>query len=1104
MTNFKLYLFGPPRLERNDARVDLGSKKSLALLVYLAAEKNPFSRDQLAALFWPDVGHTTALANLRRTLYRVNHASDAELIHADRTSVSFNSQIDLSVDVELFHQHISACLCASGDSGSIPPACVEDLVQAADLYTADFLSGFSLPDSTTFDEWQFFRMESLRQSFNAVLKCLVQEYSSRGAYDVAVGFARRRLALDVLEESAHRDLMELYALNKQYTAAVRQYEECRRILEAELKIKPEKETVDLYQAVRERRAAPAPPIPPQAILEGTPFPYTMETSASPLRSELLSDVSHPGPPHSLPAPPFPFFGRSREMTEVQRLLVENPERRLVTVSGPGGIGKTRLAVEAASSVFRHFQDGVYLISLDSLKSPREIIPAVAEQIGLRSYHNKVEKDQLVSYLKDKQLLLILDSYEHLLPDVDFISELLYKAPWVKILVTSQVRLSLISETVFSLGEMEFPERDEVENLDQYSSVQLFIQSAMLVRPQLNITPADLPRVARICRFVQGMPLAIVLSAGWLQALNLDEIVDEIEQGLDFLEGEMRDLPERQHSVRAAIKYSWSLLDEAEQKAFMRLSVFVGGFSAGSAQQVAGVSLGKLRSLIDKSFISNRSDARCHIHELLRQFGMDQLERSGELESIRLRHSENFLSLLDDRKEDLKGRNQTAALGEIEVEFLNISAAWEYAAEHGKSSPIYTGLESLFLYCDLRGCQQLGVDLFEGAYRSLSHYENGSARLVSGSLLTHMGMLQTRFDRNNPEVANKIRTGIEIARLNGDPWESAFGLYALAHFYLDTVQDFPEALQTFRQSQAGFELLEDDFYTARAIHLAGICHSCLYGTSRVVEHFKESRSIARRIGDKSGEVILLVTLSMVHFYLDDIQDARRYAVEAANLADEIGHSASLALTDIFRGIISLLNGDLKKAHSYAKLGAAIAGEVNLPYPMLYGQALSAVLSSFTQNFHESTHLIENIRCAPADPYLSSFIHWASALVYSSSGFIDTAQEDMRSLVEQNHRLGMPVLLRLSLPVITIMLIQDGQALLAVEALAAEEALLERSNHWKNYWPAYEHWIFQLEDMVGAVEYRSAWERGKQKTPGQLITQVVESWDRSTVLHAARAD
>jgi DNA-binding SARP family transcriptional activator len=366
MSELKLFLFGPPRFEKDGQRIEIGLRKSISLLVYLAITKQPHTRETLAGLFWPDEGQSIALGNLRRALYRITHTYHEELLIATRLTVELNNEVSIWTDVDQFQEHLAACSAVNNRLGDLDDPCMHRLQQAVDLYTGDFMAGFSLPDAPAFDEWQFFQSENLKKLFGSALEQLTNTATAYGQLENAISYARRQLALDPLDERSHRRLIELYARSEQMGAALRQYEECRRLLQSELGLEPERETEALYLAVRSRHLTALDEIaslPPQKLLLDNPNGSVSTISPG-------SRLNLPGPPHNLPAHAYPFIGRQEELYELVRLLKDSPDHRLITIIGPGGIGKTRLALEAGFKAVRAFNDGVFQVSGAALVGSR--------------------------------------------------------------------------------------------------------------------------------------------------------------------------------------------------------------------------------------------------------------------------------------------------------------------------------------------------------------------------------------------------------------------------------------------------------------------------------------------------------------------------------------------------------------------------------------------------------------------------------------------------------------------------------------------------------------------------------------------------------------
>ena len=349
--------------------------------------------------------------------------------------------------------------------------------------------------------------------------------------------------------------------------------------------------------------------------------------------------------HNLPSQTTPFVGREAELEELAQILTL-PEVRLVTVLAPGGMGKTRLALEAAEQQLYAFPNGVYFVPLQPLTEIEQIVPAIAQQIDFQFVADeRSPKQQVLDYLRGKKLLLVIDNWEHLLDGAPLISEILQAAPQVKVLATSREKLNLSGETVYALRGMQFPTWETPEDALRYDAVKLLVQAAKRVRPDFAVTPENLDYVARVCRLTEGMPLGILLATGWLDVLSLERIAEEIQKNVDFLETELRDVPERQRSIRAIFEAAWDRLAPAEQQVFMKLTVFRGGCTPEAAEAVTGASLRTLQTLVNKALVMRTKAGRYDIHELLRQYGYERLEASGTLADILRRHSAYYASFL---------------------------------------------------------------------------------------------------------------------------------------------------------------------------------------------------------------------------------------------------------------------------------------------------------------------------------------------------------------------------------------------------------------------------------------------------------------------------
>ncbi|MCB0165408.1 MAG: AAA family ATPase, partial [Anaerolineae bacterium] len=754
MSQLALYFLGTPHLERDGVSITLSHHKATALLAYLAVTRQPHTRQALATLLWPDHDAANGRAGVRRMLWVLNKSLGQAWLEADHETVLLPSRPGLWLDVERFrallanrrqHGHALSELC---------PACLAPLTEAVALVRGDFMAGFTLADSPDFDSWQAFETESLRRELAGALEQLVQLLSrSDDTYEPAISYARRRLALDPLHEPAHRQLMQIYAWAGQAAAALQQYQSCVRVLEQELGIAPSTETTLLAEAIKANRLPP----PPGSL---GPAPVAVTASAQPVAATAPAPPAA-GPPHNLPVLATPFIGRKAALDNLEQRLAA-PDVRLMTIVGPGGIGKTRLALALAERYIQSPQfstlcaDGIYFIPLTPLRSDQAIVQAIAEGLALPLTAAGEPATQLLTYLRHKQMLLILDNFEHILTGAPLVGHILQTAGSVKIVVTSQERLNLTEENLWQIGGLNFAGLTGVEEALAYEAVQLFIQRARQVRPDFTLQAEDLPYLERILQGVWGMPLAIELAAAWLNMLSLAGVAGELSHGLDLLESELRDVPDRHRSMRLVFDHSWQRLAEAEQTLLKKLSVFRGGFSREAAQQVAGASLRLLAGLVNKSWLISRPDSsRYELHELIRQYAATRLQAEPkEDQATRDRHSRYYLTLLQGHETDMKSSRQKETVAGLNADIDNIRSAWDTAIADEALDRLHTAAYPLWYFYNLRDSLQEGEQVFESATERLQTQLAASesdqaapdrARLAGtlGELLSHQAQFTFR-------------------------------------------------------------------------------------------------------------------------------------------------------------------------------------------------------------------------------------------------------------------------------------------------------------------------------------------------------------------------
>ncbi|MCP5098883.1 MAG: hypothetical protein GY943_25305, partial [Chloroflexi bacterium] len=682
------------------------SNNAQALLIYLAIEHKlgtaVHPRQSLMELLWPGTLLKSSQANLRQTLYQLRqaipHVNDQPLLHTDRNSVQINPDIDFELDVANFLQ--------MGQSGEMA-----QLETAVSHYHGPFLADFHLPGSNPFTEWSRAWQEKCQRVMLEATQTLTTSAIQDGNLDRAETYARQQLAIDNLHEPGHHQLITILARSRRTHEAITHFETYGRLLRRELDLAPSPDITTLIQTIRAGEL-------PQPVMEtAVPHPTPVTVHAP----------STPTIPNNLYPPSTPFVGRERELTELDEWL-SSPAVRLINILGSGGIGKTRLAVMTAShqlhtkiaphSNIPRFPDGVYFVSLAPLQNEEDIIPATIKAINLKLDHPRQTEqvqetahsatEQLLNHLQDKRMLLVMNNYEHLLGGTRILIDILRAAPAVHILVTSRERLQLHGEQVYPLQGLDFPPPDVSPTTPSewlaFTAVQLFLQSARRLRPNFEITADEWPHVGRICQWVEGLPLGLELAASWIDMMSLPDIVAEIQQSLDFLETELRDLPPRHRSMRAVFDYTWQRLTPIEQEMLPSLSVLGDGFSRSAAQHITGASLRMLANLVNKSLLRySKSSDQYEIHALVRQYAAEKSATNPERETaVRDKHAAYYCHWLERQRDAIKGAQQQTALADIDAAIDNIRTAWDWAVRRKNWHLLAAALETQTYFYWWRG------------------------------------------------------------------------------------------------------------------------------------------------------------------------------------------------------------------------------------------------------------------------------------------------------------------------------------------------------------------------------------------------------------------
>jgi len=1097
MASLAMFLLGPPRLERDGAPLQFDTRKILALAAYVAMA-GPVSRDALMALLWPELEPSRAQGVLRRNLSLLKKALAGEWLLIDRQEVAADPAADFSLDVARFRRLVGPGGRHGHPAGETCPQCLAELEEAAALYRGDFLEGFTLRDSVAFDDWQFFEAEALRQELAAALDRLAGGYLALGNPQAALPHARRRLALDPLHEPAHRRLMALYAQMGQRSAALRQYRECARILDEELGLAPDAETVALHDRIR--AGLPAPQARPQPPWAGP---------GAPAAGEALWSLPAPGraAAHNLPAQATPFIGRRRELAEV-RARLEDPACRLLTLLGPGGVGKTRLALRVAESLtpalppyggteqrspqgererefsppplgeglgvreeagaFRH---GVFFCPLATVARAQGVVAAVAEALGFQ-FRPETEgrstgapRGQLIDYLRRKQLLLVLDNYEHLLaegaspessaprasPDeqVGLIADLLAAAPGVKLLVTSRASLQVQGEHLYPVQGLQAPPGPlarmgsrPVDPVDEpglavrlYSAVELFRQGAQQVRPGYELRAEDLAPVARICRLVEGMPLGILLAAAWVEVLSPAEIAAEIERSLDFLETGRRDAPARQRSIRAVFDYSWQMLDERERDIFCGLAVFAGTFSHQAALAVAGAAPRDLLSLANKSFVQPMPDrGRYGLHELLRQYAAGRLDDEptgrdlslspsetagvrgsppGRKAGLHDRHCAYYSAALERWAADLKGAGQREAMEELDQEIDNARAAWLWAAGHGQVDRLARGIDGLALYYTWRVRFEEGETAMRAAVQGLEAAagDDPAARRLWARALALWGNFMIEQGKKEPgveAVRRALAAAEELEAAGHDARsERALALHSLAVIKRYFYPDPHDAEGLCRQAIALYEQVGDRWGAARSLDFVGILLEDLGRFREAQACCEQSLAIGRELGDRRGMAGAMLDLGVIAWVQGRLDEAMPLLEEAAGLYRSLDDWSGLSWTIKSLGELLMRRGMFDDGLVVLESGIQICDELGDEFGMGAQLPFVAEARIHLGQYAEAMADTEQVEAIVARfPYrwtraFNRFLRGLALLGAGREGALDLLQQAAAGFEEVNH-------------------------------------------------------------------------------------------------------
>ena len=961
MSPLTFRLLGPLVIEHNGGGVEVKRTKASALVAYLASNPHRHTRSHLVGLLWPEVDETRGLASLRNTLWELQRILGNSWVQTDRTGVQLSPEPAVWVDVAQFQRLLKDA--GAGGRGAEPQ--LEALTQAVELYRGRMLAGLTLPDCSAFDEWLSLTTEHHHLMVTQALVRLSTTFISRGQLEEALPHAQRLVALDSTNEEAHRSLIKLYGWLGRWSDALRQYQLCVEVLRQELDVTPQAETSRLLEALKARELAP----PPGVGAAGGSVSVKQEVEARP------SVV--------LPSPATPLYGRASELAALVKRL-EDPACRLLTLTGPGGIGKTRLALEAAHQLAGTWRDGVRFVPLAAVDEPKRLALTLLEALELSPSQAPPEV-QLREHLRSRRMLLLLDNMEHLLEATPLLAELLSHAPGLELLVTSRERLNLRGEWLQPLDGLPFPTPRGPARPGERESLELFALLATRVSASFQLGPDNEAAVARICQLVEGSPLGLELAAAWVPFFSPEELVSRLEQSLDFLAA-TRDAPERHRSLRNTFLHSWRLLSAEEQGVLRRLSVFRGGIALEAAAEVAGASLATLTSLVHKSLVRRAASGRVELHGLLRQYAAEQLQAlPEEHHQTHQRHARHFLGLLERLHPLLLGgtARQAEAMATFGTEQEDLRAAARWAFQNGHWEVMDRGLEAFCVARELRGQpHQAFIGLVEltsflrpvvdvkapGPLRrllgrvlvwqarfalhgadcspatALARVEEGLLLLGEEGAREHvtLGLLtagQLALRQGNVPTARWCFHGsLSLARANGDKRAAALASSELSGVAALRGQPM-QARRLLTRSLATFRLLGDERHVATCLgRLATFLHT-RGELAQAASTLRQGLGLLEAAGLRLQAAPLRAQLAEVLLPLGAVQEARQLLEADLHLGRALGHLETVAQALHGLGLVATHQGEGASARGLLEEALALRGQLSAR--RAYAESLQAL-------------------------------------------------------------------------------------------------------------------------------------------------------------------
>lgn len=918
----QIYLFGPLRLLYNGQPLKFAAlPKTLPLFAYLLLNRTkPIPRTTLAFTHWPESSEAEARSNLRRHLYELRRVlppapEESPWLLVDNNTVQWNPAAAYWCDVSAFEE--------AAETG-------DDLAAAVRLYTDDLLPEL-------YDDWSFSVRERLRNCFFERLYRLMTLAQAASDRPVAIVYAQQILQHDPLREDVMRDLMLFRYENGDRAGALQEYQRFAQRLREELDIAPMVETSALYDTIA--RQVPDSHSPSLVSAPSSPTPALLPTT--PVESV---------PSHHLPAQLTSFIGRETEVATLRHLLTwRDGGIRLLTLTGPGGSGKTRLALEVgarlANSQPASFADGIHAVLLAAVTEPALVVPTIATALGIKEQGAMTPVLALKAWLRDKELLLILDNFEQVAAAAPCLAELLLAAPRLTLLVTSRKLLSIYGEHEFPVLPLALPEQEEwhqPESLAHYAAVNLFITRSRAVNPTFTLTRDNAAAVAEICTRLDGLPLALELAAARSKLFTPQALLNKLARGLDLLVGAQHGIAERQRTLRQTIDWSYHLLDPAAQLLFARLGIFVGEFTLAAAEAIVPSTAGNgtgveliegLLDLLNQSMMQRveptapeDTTLRFRLLLTLREYALDQLKARGEVEQMSERHAHYYLAQVEQAASIQEVANEGYWLDQMAADLDNLRAAFAWSRQ-----------EAGCIEIALRLAIAAGSFWLKRGY--LAEGRRWLEQVLVNSASASPALQATAFSTIGTLAwyQEDYRAAQEYLQTSLTHWQTlgpAADQDAMARIYLSLGgiarqhDQYMAAIQYHTEALAIQRRLNNTQGVADALHNLGVAKTFLGRYADAQQCFQECYAIDCALGDQWGIFLDLNSWGVLDYMQGNYSAARTRLADGLAIARRLGAKTRLSLLLSHLGKVALAEAQWAEANRYFQEALMVADEVGI--------------------------------------------------------------------------------------------------------------------------------------------------------------------------------